>query len=234
MDNSYQGNELDLFAKAVNWKSYFSSFIIPYLNTKILEVGAGQGGTTEAFSKEIQDREWLCLEPDKVLCKKILKLIENKRLNNKIKVINGTIEKIEDKVFDTILYIDVAEHLESPEIELNNAIKILAENGYLIILVPAYNFLYSPFDRNIGHTARYNKKLLKSVVPSTLKKVDMLYLDSAGLLASIMNKYLLKQTIPTEKQILFWDTKLVNISKILDKLIFYSCGKSLLGIWQKK
>jgi hypothetical protein len=44
MEINYQGNELDLFAKAINWKKYFASFIKPYLQGKVIEVGAGKGG----------------------------------------------------------------------------------------------------------------------------------------------------------------------------------------------
>jgi cyclopropane fatty-acyl-phospholipid synthase-like methyltransferase len=234
MGNNYQGNELDLFAKAINWKSYFSSFIKPYLNDKVLEVGAGQGGTTEIFANEIKNRKWTCVEPDTILCEKILYLIADEQLPNNVKVLNGTIDKINNDNFDTILYIDVIEHLERPELEIKKAADLLTSDGYLVILVPAHNYLYSSFDKSIGHKTRYNKKLLKTIIPNSLSKSDVRYLDSVGFLASFMNRMILKQSMPTTKQILFWDGVLVQLSKTIDKLLFYKCGKSLLGVWKKK
>ena len=62
----------------------------------------------------------------------------------------------------------------------------------------------------------------------------MLYLDSAGLIASLANRYLLKQNIPTIKQIRTWDSFLVTLSKFLDPLLGYKLGKSLLAVFQKK
>jgi hypothetical protein len=40
--------------------------------------------------------------------------------------------------------------------------------------------------------------------------------------------------MPTRKQIVFWDQVMVPLSKIIDPLIQYSVGKSILGVWQKK
>ena len=235
MEKQYTGSELELFSKAVNWKKYFSSFIRPYLKGKTLEVGAGQGGTTEIFSDIVRDNEWLCLEPDKQLYDKLLSLKANNKSLSKSKTINGTLKDIPTKYrFDSILYIDVIEHIENASKELQLAQKYLIKGGFLIILVPAHNFLYSPFDKSIGHQLRYNKKSLKDIIPKVLHKVNLSYLDSAGLLASAMNKLVLKQNIPTEKQILFWDNNLIKISKSLDKILSFSIGKSLIGIWQKK
>ena len=235
MKKQYTGSELELFSKAVNWKKYFSSRIRPYLKGKILEVGAGQGGTTEIFSETVRDNEWFCLEPDKELYKKLLSLKAKNKALSKSKTINGTLKDVPTKYrFDSILYIDVIEHIENASKELQLAQEYLTEDGFLIILVPSHNFLYSPFDESIGHLLRYNKKSLKAVIPKALHKVNLSYIDSAGLLASTMNKLVLKQNIPTEKQILFWDNNLIKISKSLDKILFFSIGKSLIGVWQKK
>ena len=43
---AYSGSELELFADALNWKRYFAAGLRPYLGSRVLEVGAGIGGTT--------------------------------------------------------------------------------------------------------------------------------------------------------------------------------------------
>ena len=45
-DFTYVGTELDLFARATNWKAYLRRQITPYLGQEVLEIGAGLGGTT--------------------------------------------------------------------------------------------------------------------------------------------------------------------------------------------
>jgi hypothetical protein len=52
-------------------------------------------------------------------------------------------------------------------------------------------------------------------------------------MASVANKLFLKQSYPTLKQVLFWDSILVSLSKITDVITLNAVGKSLLGIWKK-
>jgi predicted SAM-dependent methyltransferase len=132
------------------------------------------------------------------------------------------------------LFIDVIEHIENDTDELKKASSFLKPGGHLIVLVPAHNYLYSEFDKSIGHFRRYNKKMLIEVAPKELKQIDLRYLDSLGLLASLANKWFLKQDYPELKQIKFWDNFIIPISKITDILSFYSIGKTVIGIWQKK
>ena len=64
-----------------------------------------------------------------------------------------------------------------------------------------------------------------------MKLKRAVYLDSCGLCASLGNRLLLQQNLPTANQILFWDRRLVPVSRILDPLLFFKVGKSILGVW---
>lgn len=92
-------------------------------------------------------------------------------------------------MFVTILYIDVLEHIEDDKEELKKASCHLKPGGYLIILSPSLQILYSTFDAGIGHFRRYTKKSLKSILPSSLKIERLLHLDTIGLLVSMGNRY---------------------------------------------
>ena len=54
------------------------------------------------------------------------------------------------------------------------------------------------------------------------------------MLASLGNRLLLKSAHPTVGQIQFWDKCLVPISRVIDKLIFHSLGKSIIVVFQHK
>lgn len=226
----YEGSELELFSEAENWKHYFGSFIAPYIRGDVLEVGAGIGSNTELlFSDSI--KSWSCLEPDG----KLLEQAKKKgKENQKLLFIQGTSNDIDNfKEYDVILYLDVLEHIEKDFNEIARIQKILKKDGYIIILSPAHNYLYSPFDKAICHFRRYNKKSLKEAVGETLRCEKLFYLDSLGFFLSLANKTISKQSIPTRGQILFWDRLIVPLSKLFDYLLRYHFGKSILGIWKK-
>ncbi len=230
----YIGDELTLFQNASNWKKYYSSYFKKYLKGRVLEVGAGLGGTTLSLCDGTQ-QEWICLEPDATLCNSIHQLIADKKLPACCKAITGFLSDIPtSEKFDALLYIDVIEHIEDDKKELQLAGQYLKPGGVLLIIVPAHQFLYSPFDKAIGHYRRYNLKRTREAIPSDLKIVTSIYLDSVGLLASTANKLFLKQSYPTLKQVLFWDRTMVPVSKLFDKLLFHQLGKSVLLIAQKQ
>jgi protein-L-isoaspartate O-methyltransferase len=231
---AYIGNELDLFEQATTWKKYYGRFLTRFLKGKVLEVGAGLGGTTSILCDGSQD-QWLCLEPDPQLYARLEKKIADGKLPSVCLAKKGTTNDLPSTdQYNTILYIDVIEHIEKDKEELQRAKALLTDQGFLIVLVPAHQFLYNEFDRAIGHYRRYNKKMLKAAAPEGLKLLTIRYLDSLGFLASVMNKYFLKQDYPTAKQINFWNGYLVPVSKPLDFVSGYFSGKTLIAVWQKK
>jgi len=135
--------------------------------------------------------------------------------------------------FDTILYIDVVEHIEKDREELKRAASHLRPGGHLIVLSPAHQRLFSPFDAAIGHFRRYNRAMLRAISPAGLLLERMRYLDSAGMILSAANMLLLRQSMPTAAQLRFWDLCIVPISRVLDKLLLYSIGKTVIAVWRR-
>lgn len=230
----YVGNELDLFEQATIWKKYYGKFLKPFLKGKVLEVGAGIGGTTKQLCDGSQE-EWLCLEPDPNLYTRLEDKIRDRQLPACCYSIKGTTGDLQVKEkFNVIIYIDVIEHIEDDAEELRRAESLLAEKGFLIVLVPAHQSLYNEFDKAIGHYRRYDKKMLAAAAPGELRLQKSIYLDTCGLVASLMNKYFLKQNYPTAKQIRFWNNIIIPVSKPVDFILNYSLGKTVVSIWQKK
>ena len=229
----YAGNELYIFETASNWKNYYGSILKPFLHGDVLEVGAGIGGTTQILCDGSQ-RRWVCLEPDRNLSALIEVKVESGSLPGCCSVQTGTISDLSAKsLFEAILYIDVIEHIEHDAEELYRATQHLAETGKLIVLAPSHQWLFSPFDKAIGHYRRYNMSMLCGIVPRNLKVRRIEYLDCAGLCVSLMNKLLLRQSQPSRSQIEYWDRYLIPISRFVDPLFGHKIGKTILGIWEK-
>jgi SAM-dependent methyltransferase len=118
-------------------------------NAKILEIGAGTGanldmldkfGNLEATELDLKSREfcisngWTVFEcdlPDGV-----------KNLDNN---------------YDLICLIDVLEHIELDEKLISELSNKISFGGFLLISCPSYQWLYTDYDKKLGHFRRYNK-----------------------------------------------------------------------------
>lgn len=230
-DFSYVGGELGLFSHATNWKRYWSKKFRPYLIGDVLEVGAGIG-TNTALLRSATQGQWTCLEPDRTLVGQLQAVLAKNQMDQSCRVIAGTLSDLPaHERFDTIIYVDVLEHIDDDRAELSRAAERLRPSGTVIVLSPAHQSLYSEFDKSIGHCRRYSQRTLLSAAPPSLQTVKSFYLDSCGLFASLANRLFLHQGLPTVKQILFWDRIIVPISRVVDPLLFFRAGKSIIAIW---
>jgi SAM-dependent methyltransferase len=225
----YQTEELTLFAQATNWKAYWASLIAPFIKGDVLEVGAGLGANTGMLSSVSKGR-YVCLEPDREL---IQQLEVKFKFRLPLEAFNGAVASLsQEERFDTAIYIDVLEHIEDDAAELDSVAKHIRPGGHLIVLSPAYQALYSPFDEALGHYRRYNRSTLLRCSPPGSSVIRIDYLDSLGVVLSLANRLILRQSYPTLSQVLFWDGRIVPVSRCIDRLTGFRIGKSILGIWQ--
>ena len=228
---AYIGGELELFASATNWKRYLASQVKPFLGASVAEVGAGIGANTPFLCSYAA--EWLCIEPDPLLAGRIERKRAADDLCPQCSIVSAKLADLPLRAnFDTILYIDVIEHIRDDRTELAEAAARLRHRGYLVILSPAHQWLFTPFDAAIGHYRRYTRKTLADLNPPGLRPLLFKYLDSVGMLASAANRFLLKTAHPTRAQVQFWDRLMVPISSWTDPLTNFLVGKSILGVWQ--
>src|SRR5262245_55162143 len=111
IDFAYPGQELAIFAHAKNWKAYWSSFLQPFLRQSVLEIGAGIG-TNTVLLNAARPQRWVCLEPDRHLLSELQHSLQQFPPGT-YETFEGTLEILPaTELFDTILYIDVLEHIE--------------------------------------------------------------------------------------------------------------------------
>lgn len=225
----FDGSTLETFSHAGNWKNYWISVLQPYIAGDVLEVGAGLG-TNTALIGNPQIRSIHCIEPDEALA---VRMADALRATVGVTIGAGTISSLSGRMFDSILYIDVLEHIEDDKAELAQAIRLLRPGGRLIVLAPALKALYSPFDKAIGHYRRYDRESLQACSPPSSRLEKMAYLDCTGSIASGANRLVLKQSAPSLQQILFWDKYMIPVSKVLDPLLGYRLGKSIVAVWAR-
>ena len=234
MSYTYVGSELDLFAAAINWKSYFRDQVAPYLGHDVLEVGAGlrrDHPRPLPAADAIAGSAW---SPTPSLADRLIAAIRAGDLPDCCRDPDRHARRLDDaEPFDTILYMDVLEHIEDDRAEVARAAGHLRPGGHLIVLSPAHQWLFTPFDAAIGHYRRYTKGTLRAAAPPGLPMVRLAYLDSVGLFASLGNRLVLRSAMPNPDQIAVWDRFLVPLSYLADPLLGHSVGKSVLAVWRK-
>ncbi|HEX2533100.1 MAG TPA: class I SAM-dependent methyltransferase [Chitinophagaceae bacterium] len=232
---TYIGEELELFREAVNWKRYFGQKMRPWIRGSVLEVGAGLGETTPYLLHE-GVTAWTCLEPDPRLLQSLEEKLHSIHPETPVTARAGTLENLEPgERFNTLLYIDVLEHIGADRAELEAAAGRLLPGGHLIVLSPAYQGLYNAFDKAIGHHRRYSRQTLRAAAALPgLREQSLFYLESMGVLLLLVNKALMRKSYPSRAQVRFWDRVVVPLSRIIDPLLGYSFGKTIVGVWQKE
>jgi ubiquinone/menaquinone biosynthesis C-methylase UbiE len=83
-------------------------------------------------------------------------------------LIKGSVYKLplEDGYADVILMLDVLEHLDDEKAALDQIYRVLKPRGTFILMVPAYQFLWSGEDEISDHKRRYVKNEIKSIIMS--------------------------------------------------------------------
>jgi phospholipid N-methyltransferase len=208
--------------------NYCLKFIKKYLKGDILEVGAGCGSFTKNYLNKSINSITLT-ELDK---KNISDLKEKFKANANIKILNKNIEDVSGK-FDSIIYLHVLEHIKNDEKEILNATRKLNKNGFLIIMVPAHQKIYSNLDRAVGHFRRYEVEFFSKNFQS-LEKINIKFLDTMGYFLYLFNKFFFKEEVyPSKFKIFIWDKIFTPLTIVVDFIFRYRFGKCILVIYKK-
>ncbi len=199
-----------------------------YLKGEILEIGCGIGNFTSTLSK-FGKVTAIDIDPS---------LIENFKKDNisNIKSGYGNIENGEyffkDKTFDTIVCINVLEHIKDDTKALENMFKLLKPGGNLILLVPIHNFLFGEIDKAIGHFRRYDQKeLIKKLQDLNFSIISNNRLNFIGAIAWFIAGKIFKNKQITENKIKLFS--LISPILNLENLIEPPIGTSILIVAKK-
>ena len=100
-----------------------------------------------------------------------LKILISKHINT----IKGKLPKLEiHGQYNFALLLDVLEHIKKDVETLNSIYDKLNDNGKILITVPAFMFLWTPKDNDLGHFRRYTKSTLLNVIKNTQFKVEFI------------------------------------------------------------
>lgn len=227
---------LEITEKARNYNCWLFEVIKPYLGKRVLEIGSGLGTFTKMFSaknfviaSEV-DTQYLGMLKEKFKNKK--NVLVTKMDAQKI----SQLKAMKNKNIDTIVAINVLEHIKDDLGALENFYSVLPPGGKIILFVPAFPVLLGEWDRKIGHFRRYTKNDLESKIKSCgFSPVKSSYFNSLGFLSWWFNK-VIKKT-PADNivviQARIFDRYVVPLLAAIEKFLKPPVGQSLIVIGEK-
>jgi SAM-dependent methyltransferase len=166
---------------------------------RILEVGSGIGAVTRAL---IQRGQVVASDHDEDC---IRQLHERFQHYSEFEVVRwdatrgksdpSTPATVARGGFDLIVAVNVLEHLDDDSKVVAQWKELLSEGGFLVLLVPYSQMLFSPVDKAVGHLRRYNRRGLAEIAEKVgVKVVHMSFSNPLGILGWIVNGKILRRS----------------------------------------
>ena len=212
--------------------SYIWENIAPYVAGKdVLEIGSGVGVYTDFLLKAGKNVVSIDAEPHVI-----------KVLTRKYKAAYPSFEAYamgaEDKAlaenigrrFDSIICLNVLEHVLDDRAALANMSKLLRPDGTLVLLVPAIKFLFGTLDINLEHHRRYSFSEIKEKLRDSGFKVEKhFYIHFAGIFGWFLRSRIIKSGVLNKNDLKIYDS-LIPLFRFIDRLVLKRIGQTMIII----
>ena len=220
--------EFEALREAANYRRALVREFQEFLKGDVIEIGAGIGQMTEHLRELTDIRRLIAIEPEAKLCQRHRDGFPGHELYE------GTIENAPPATaWDAILSINVLEHIEGDERELERYSALLrARRGHFCVLVPARPEIYAPIDKDFGHFRRYTRpELRKKLEAAGFEVVRLCYFNFVGYFAWWLNFAVLKKRVFEVEKVRFYDRMIFPVVHLLEsKLMRPPIGQSLVAV----
>lgn len=221
---------LERMATAQAFSRWMYQRLAPWIGQRVLEVGSGIGNISQFFA----DRERVVLTDTDAGYRETLRARFAHRPNVAVRELSlpDVPADLVAERFDTIVCLNVLEHIEDDRASLAAMRGLLVPGGRLVLLVPAVPFLYGTLDRALGHYRRYTPALLRQrYAEASLRPRRIEYFNLAGMPGWwFVGKVLRREVIP-QSSLRFYD-RLVPLFR-LERLLPWRLGQSLIAIGER-
>jgi len=231
-DDAYYGVTghaiLSELSRARRFNQWVAEAIRPHVGHSVLEIGAGIGNLTSLLLP--RDR-YVATDVDEAHLRVLNRWADHgTRFEvRSVNVCNPIDFKPLQNSFDTVVCLNVLEHIASPDQALANIRSALQPGGRAIVLVPQGAWLYSKLDREIGHVKRYARQQLNEELQRAGFLVDGLFeFNRSGVPGWFVNCRLLGRTRLPEVQLRLYNL-LVPLMRQVDPWLPWR-GLSLIAV----
>jgi SAM-dependent methyltransferase len=213
----------------VRYNAWMFDRIRPWVGSRVLEIGSGIGN----LSAFLIDRERLVLTDTRE--EYLARLRKRFAQQSNVSVARLHLPHDDQDVrgqgqrFDTVICLNVLEHVDDDVTSLRAIRTLLAPRGRLVLLVPALPALFGTIDRALGHHRRYTRAgLLALLARAGFRPTHIEYFNLAGVPGWwLTGRVLRRETIPAGSLKLY--DALVPLFR-LERLLPWRVGQSLIAI----
>lgn len=225
-------------AFAIRYHRWILQVFEPFLGKHVVEVGAGTG----SFSALLLERPLKSLhlvEPSSAMHKILSATMATRSGATQIKTYEAYFSEVADTIKaieppDSIVYVNVLEHVPDDEAELRVIFQTLRTGGRLFAFVPALQCLFSRMDRELGHHRRYSLDELRAkCLGAGFKILQANYFDVLGIVPWWVKYRLLGSNKMEPGAVSLYDKCVVPISRTIETLVSPPVGKNLILIGEK-
>ncbi|MGO4879313.1 MAG: methyltransferase domain-containing protein [Bryobacteraceae bacterium] len=231
--SDYTIADLERMSRARNYIAWQQRLVAPRLGQRVIEVGCGIGNSTGA----LLDRDIVLVVDVEPAC--VARLRERYRgcANLHAFVCEPGSEAFADLAKwrpDTCVCLNVLEHIDDDAGALRAMAAVLTPGGTIVLLVPAFQALYGPIDRNLAHCRRYSRGALLNLAQVTGLAIDTLhYVNAAGFFGWWINAHVLRREAQSAAQIEMFDRLIVPWLSRVEAIAPPPFGQSLFAVLRK-
>jgi len=230
---AYEGlSNLHLLAEADNYNAWLFDAIRPYVGKRVLEIGSGIG----TFTALLREQEHVTATDIDEAC--LAELSGRFFRSGNVEVTRLDITDISQeqrtilrqKDFDTIIGLNVLEHIRDDILALRN-LRLLVSTGRLLLIVPALRVLYGVEDKAVGHFRRYEKRELIEKLTGAGWHIEKIgYLNSIGAVLWFIKNRVLRSPATSSRNVRIYDKLIVPFLSTMERNIPVPFGQSLVAI----
>ena len=229
---SYASTELGALVEAKKYYRWILNRFVPHLGKRIIEVGAGIGTFSEFLLNGTNCSSLLIVEPAENLCPL---LQERFSCDTRVKVVQGYLEDMASSLSaDSVVSVNVLEHIADDETYLQRAHQILVSGGTILLLVPALPWLFGKLDEAFGHVRRYTKSsLADKLLRAGFHLTYLRYSNFPGVITWFLAGKVLRRRTLRPADVRLYDRWVVPWISRLERHWEPPIGQSLMAIARK-
>lgn len=221
-------DNLETMLDAVNYNRFQRDFIQAEIRAvkkkpaKVLDFGAGIGTYSDMVRTKKQPIDCVELDPNhaKILKQKGYKVFKD-------------IKDVKHK-YDLIFTLNVLEHIKDDTKALKSLANAVADNGEILVFVPAFMLIFSGLDVKAEHYRRYKISDMKRLASKAgLKIKSIKYVDPVGFFGALFYKIIGGSGTLTPRSVHIFDRYLFPISIFVEPLFRRLLGKNVLVVFVK-
>ncbi|HUI79990.1 MAG TPA: glycosyltransferase [Bryobacteraceae bacterium] len=223
---------LDTLADTPRFNEWMADTIRPFVGSRVLEIGAGIGNLTSKLSP--RRKMYVASDIDD---EHLARLRTRFHSRPNFEIVPCDVADPNDfhtftGCFDSVICLNVVEHVENDRMALANISSALTPGGRAIVLVPQDQKIFGALDTVLGHFRRYTEaELRERMEEAGLRVQQVVHFNRMTRPGWVVNGKWLKRQSFSRIQLWFFD-RLVPLWRLLDRWLPWG-SVSIIGIGEK-